>query len=828
MTPSISLSTPRQNAFGETYFEEVNHLSFDKQPSELVFQKHYHDLVKEEEALFVVIGTDSGLLFRFMQSQTLAKNVKFVFIEYPEVIEAAGLTDALQDTKAQVRLVKNGFHLTQLRGEFSGYIMRRKIHLIRSLAVMDAKKNTPYQQLWAHYEIEYAAFVRMEFNAQSTKVFEEERLLNAADNIVPLAQIKACLIGRDVLILGGGPTLDDAIEWIKAQQSKLVIFAAARIANRMAREGIIPDFFVTVDPFDWSFDNAKGVLAFAESSILVTSYHAQHKLVSQWNGARVFGGDKYGFKALHTGPNIGVSGPTVTNTAVHVAASLGAKRLFFSGIDFCFAKGKTHESGSQEAKMSDTFGYKDAARIEDYAGNLTETTDDFYAAFHAMQASVAAYKQQYGTEVYSLGWHSAKMQGVPYIDCAEVVVEGEDKTAWLLDLREKVALTHEAKQQAVAQTCDELSEQLKRFKKLQELAGKGEGLVKKLYDPKTKMMKSKGALQVKKQHKKISALIGEDGDMLMNYQASFFYDAFKPIEDEQNMTSEEVEEQWRGFFKGTKQVSEHFIQTLEKGLKRAQLRLHELAGDWLPCQLLPEWTHWHEFGRARAWQAWHGDKLLSETEQACLNEALATFDAEYEKQEHNYFSMVQKKISNVPVLYARAKSAFESGQTEELNAIIEHAQSLEAADETQRESFISMLQGLLAELSGEIDQAVALYQSITMPFFKMEALKRTISLSIAREDFQTALVSTEQLCAFSLEYLQPYADMLALLGHKEMAVEVMRLYIHNNEHTQGARLKLVQWLIQLQKPTEALAELDSLLAENPDNAAALRLKESLQ
>jgi TolA-binding protein len=70
--------------------------------------------------------------------------------------------------------------------------------------------------------------------------------------------------------------------------------------------------------------------------------------------------------------------------------------------------------------------------------------------------------------------------------------------------------------------------------------------------------------------------------------------------------------------------------------------------------------------------------------------------------------------------------------------------------------------------------------------------------------------------------------MLALLGHKEMAVEVMRLYIHNNEHTQGARLKLVQWLIQLQQRDEALAQLEQVLADNPDNQAALGLKASLQ
>ena len=216
----IELSTLKQNKFGESYFPEVNHLAFDKLASEDVFKNYYSELFDKEEFLYIVIGTDSGLLYDYVnkKSKFKSKKLKFVFVDFAEVNHALGLLNPESQPEiweGNVRLVNDNIKFGRIGDSFNSYVVRRKIVLIKSLAVMDAKPGSPYYDLWEEFEVRFNTFRRSEFNAQSTKIFEEERLFNAADNLVPVSVLNGSLIGKDAIVLGGGPTLDDSIDWIR-------------------------------------------------------------------------------------------------------------------------------------------------------------------------------------------------------------------------------------------------------------------------------------------------------------------------------------------------------------------------------------------------------------------------------------------------------------------------------------------------------------------------------------------------------------------------------------------------------------------------------------
>ncbi|NCO15003.1 MAG: hypothetical protein COZ36_05105, partial [Piscirickettsiaceae bacterium CG_4_10_14_3_um_filter_44_349] len=186
-----------QNRYNESYFYEVNRLTFEKASSEDVLAPHYQTLVKEEEALFVVVGTDSGLLYQYIKAHIEHKHCQFVFIDFDDVIDATGLADESGEIwQGQVRLVNQDFNFMRLTADFNSYIMRRRIHLIKSLAVMDAQPGSAYAELWNKIEVGFVNYCRSEFNVQSNKVFEEQRLLNAADNWLPAVEIDKCLEGR--------------------------------------------------------------------------------------------------------------------------------------------------------------------------------------------------------------------------------------------------------------------------------------------------------------------------------------------------------------------------------------------------------------------------------------------------------------------------------------------------------------------------------------------------------------------------------------------------------------------------------------------------------
>ncbi|PIU39701.1 MAG: hypothetical protein COT01_00005, partial [Piscirickettsiaceae bacterium CG07_land_8_20_14_0_80_44_28] len=202
---------------------------------------------------------------------------------------------------------------------------------------------------------------------------------------------------------------------------------------------------VTVDPFPWNFDNSKAVLGASDYSILAHSFHAQHRLLSQWNGLAIYMGQKYAWYDENSKTNIDTLGPTVTNSALHLACSLGATRVFFSGVDFCFARGLTHESGSDEAKHADTVSHYGKARLLDNAGQMTETGDDFFSAKQAMENMIRYYLGHKPIEFISLGLHSAKMDNVSYQDCADVILQSAAKQDLMTEIKLNITLTPQEK-----------------------------------------------------------------------------------------------------------------------------------------------------------------------------------------------------------------------------------------------------------------------------------------------------------------------------------------------------------------------------------------------
>lgn len=811
-----------QNRYNESYFYEVNRLTFEKASSEDVLAPHYQTLVKEEEALFVVVGTDSGLLYQYIKAHIKHKHCQFVFIDFDEVIDATGLADESGEIwQGQVRLVNQDFNFMRLTADFNSYIMRRRIHLIKSLAVMDAEPGSPYAELWNKIEVGFVNYCRSEFNVQSNKVFEEQRLLNAADNWLPAIEIDSSLEGREVIILGGGPTLDDAIDWVRENQDKLIIFAAARIAKRLEREGILVDFFVTVDPFPWNFDNSKAVLGASDYSILAHSFHAQHRLLSQWNGLAMYMGQKYAWYDETAKANIDTLGPTVTNSALHLACTLGATRVFFAGVDFCFARGKTHESGSDDAKHADTVSHHGKARLEDNAGQMTETADDFFSAKLAMENMIRYYLGHKPIEFISLGLHSAKMDNVTYQDCYELVLQSESKQTLMTEIKLNLTLTPQEKYALVQKTQKELKKQKRRFEKLHKQTKETCLLTDKLYDSNGQPI-DKNTAKLKKFRKKIDHLVGRDGDMLASYQAAFFADVFKPIENEAAMTPEEVVQQLKAFFGGVEKVSGHLVSLLNQGLDRAQLRLDELDTQSKPSQCIDRWRQWDEFGRALQWKSWH-PMALSESESHILQDAIDRFQSEYEKTDHLYTQMLQKNVSNVSALLARANNAFALKNSKDIADLIDHVETLDSAEASQKQDFLTLLKGMLHELQGEAVEAFNLYETVASPALKHIALKKMLPIAMELKDFDAALIVLERLCQISLEYMVSYADLLGLLGNKKAAIEVLMMYLGQFPDRPSVKNKLAQYCIDEGQLDQAKAQLESVLAKDENNRTAQHL-----
>lgn len=817
------------NSFGEEYFTSVNNSAFAKASSEDVFAPYYKDYAEAEEAVYIVVGTDSGLLKKYLESHRKQTFCHFVFIELEDVIDALNLPidsyETIGEEDKKTWLFSEQFKFGQLNRAFGHYVIRRKVHLIKSLAVMDAEQDSPYAKLWDQCEVGFSHFMRSEINSQSAKVFEEQRILNLSHNLIPAIELDNKLEGRDALILGGGPTLDDSIDWIKENQDKFIIFAAARIAKRMEKEGILVDFFVTVDPFPWSFDNSKSLLTHSDYSILVHSFHAQHRLISQWNGLSCYLGQRFGWFEEDDKRNFDAPGPTVTNTALHIATTMGAKRCFLSGIDFCFAKGKTHESSSVEAKHKDTVAHHGKAMLEDNAGNMTETGDDFYSAKLAMENMVKYYlAQKPELEFISLGLQSAKMENVSYQNCYDITLDQELKSDAIEEIKIDLTLTQEEQTVLLEQSFSSIKKQNKRFKKLQDFSDEGLKVSDKVYDTLGEIVE-KQAKKVSKLQKKVNNLVGQDGNFLTSYKATLFSDAFKPIEDEEAMTNEQVVDQLKAYFSGINAVSEAMLELTEQGLQRLQLSIDELNDKIQPSKLYDRWQQWGEFGRALQWQSWHEANGLSSEEKSVLDKAVAEFQEEFEKTDHEYQKRLEKKVNNASRILARANNAFAKGDLDEVNSIIEHVSETQSQNDQQKQDFLALLKGMGKELEGNKVDAFNLYEPITIKFLRHIALKKMLPIAMELEDYQAAMTVLERMVQINLDYMVPYADMLKLLGNIEGAIEVLNMYLKQNPSKLSIKNRLAQLYIENAQTSEAETVLKQVLEVEENNKTAISLLE---
>lgn len=186
------------------------------------------------------------------------------------------------------------------------------------------------------------------FNAEVYSTWIERWATNAAANY-PV--IKGCAgvgflknAAKDVpaVVVGIGPSLDDAIQDLKRAPRHAVIIATDAALRPLARHGIHPDLVLNFDARDeqktmWETVDTTSCVLLANS---VTSPHT----LAAWKGSAMFfnmlqSDDEFCsnilpaiFPYLGQLPNMG----TVGNGAVYLAHLMGCKPILTVGMDLCY------------------------------------------------------------------------------------------------------------------------------------------------------------------------------------------------------------------------------------------------------------------------------------------------------------------------------------------------------------------------------------------------------------------------------------------------------------------------------------------------------------
>jgi len=192
----------------------------------------------------------------------------------------------------------------------------------------------------------HLSFNNREFDPQSP--FIQQRLQDCLEVLLgdaDVAQLFGTCVGREVYVIGTGPTLEGHFERLAAVrgQAERPLFICVDTAYRPLREnGIAADLVVSIDQ-RIGFRH----LPFAESDDIPLVYMpmSDPQVLRAWRGKR------YGSYSLspiyaqlrqqHPRGQLHVGG-SVIHPAVDLAVKMGAARITLFGADFAFPMNKTH------------------------------------------------------------------------------------------------------------------------------------------------------------------------------------------------------------------------------------------------------------------------------------------------------------------------------------------------------------------------------------------------------------------------------------------------------------------------------------------------------
>ncbi|MBU0681143.1 MAG: DUF115 domain-containing protein [Proteobacteria bacterium] len=177
-------------------------------------------------------------------------------------------------------------------------------------------------------------------------------------NHTPILQDHSVLnktyLNKPAFIVANGPSLDNAVEFLKTNQDKAIIFSCGTALGSLMKMGIKPDFHIEQERPLIMMEWIKSATTDEDrKDITLLALNPVHpKILS------LFGRSAMGMKANDVGthylsqyvkPNkqmliFGNCNPTVSNCGLAYASAFGFKEVYFFGLDLGFPEGERHHS----------------------------------------------------------------------------------------------------------------------------------------------------------------------------------------------------------------------------------------------------------------------------------------------------------------------------------------------------------------------------------------------------------------------------------------------------------------------------------------------------
>lgn len=263
------------------------------------------------------------------------------------------------------------------------------------------------------------------------KLFSTMPYRNSIRNIAhllqsqPLTQLKDRWKGHTALIVGGGPSLERDIEYIKQHRDKLFIIAAGSSIQSLLHFGIEPDLSVSMDPGEANARVFRGKdlrnisLVYVPQIITeVIEQNFKSRYHAFFNNDVVM---QYVFPEIRD-EMILRSTTSVTGTAIQVAVMIGCKTVLLTGQDLSFPNNQYYASGAAHVNKdnSNKLAKESLLEVDNVFGSKNPTNKSMLATLQDIERLIDSIKGINFINTSSLG---AKIKGADYRPFQEVLNE---------------------------------------------------------------------------------------------------------------------------------------------------------------------------------------------------------------------------------------------------------------------------------------------------------------------------------------------------------------------------------------------------------------------
>lgn len=818
----IDLTKKETNKFNETYLIDVNGTTFQNTPSEILFKKFFSAL--KDNYLLINIGTDSGLLVDYIDKTTHDKNVTHIFIDYSDVIEYVNQNYEYDKTKIKLFSFDDDFETIEefIKQNNPAFYITAEIYLSKALCVIDS--NIDYNEKFTQILEEFNSFMAKRGYTFFDEIFTNTNITVQAFLDNSLATLEKSIENIPALVLGGGPTLDENIEWIKHNQSKFIIVTVARISHRLMNEGIIPDAIVTIDPTELSYSNSKEALSLSDKSLLVCSNHPNYKLAGQWQGRLIYMGKRLAIPSVNNPSFIAQRGNTVSNFAAQFAMVIGSRDIYLSGVDFCYlASGQSHEGKSLESQTGISGDI--STQTENYAGEKVGTTPNFELAKLNFDHMIKDFKVVFeGLNVYALSNKTAKMEHVQFISTDKIDVS-------LYDSNNKDVFHKTVDNKLLTEDKDLLKDLGKRKSEVQNLIKKLTK-AKKHIDKKMALLDPEWTdldfinLQLEKIVNKVEDILSKPLlEYIKEYGLSNLIVSLKEnpksaIENKNLLELDRI-----SYLNLVNKTITDLLKPLQTSEKFINIRTSEIKQKSDPETIIKYWIKNNLPGRILIWKNQFSeffDKLRHKNPEL-LQLAITSYEAQFESSQ-SVKKQLEQKAKDVSYFLKTINEYKAQGSSELLSGLKE--QILKAKTSSAQE-LIYYLEACIYSIKERPKQAIEQINHIEQKgIIHFNALQLKLSLSMALQEHQVTLETFLQLCEYSQNYMPKYAVFLNAIGNKAAAIEILKMYLSLEPNDTESIIKLYNFISEVNQE-EANQWLAQKRQELPDNKTLENLINSI-